>query len=44
MRLFVYELIEHYYIFLKMHCMWFSYRKYKLQVFCKLKSVVRNGW
>ena len=43
MRLFVYELIGNYYIFLKMHCMWFSYKKYKSQALSKLKTLFIIG-
>ena len=47
MRLFVDELIGHYHIDLDMYCMWsmwFSYKRYKLQVPCKLKNVVLSWW
>ena len=30
----------HYYVAHEMHSMWFSHRRYKLQVFCKLKILV----
>ena len=34
----------HYYIVHKMHNMWFCHRRYKSQVFCKFRILVRSRW
>ena len=34
----------HYHIVHEMHSMWFNHRRYRSQVFCKLRILVRNRW
>ena len=37
-------IFEHYHIVYEMHSMWFSHRRYRSQVLCKLIILVRSRW